>query len=63
MFPDNQFEEWQIYRGVRVLIQPAAKTGKDRPSLLGFQVDTRIWEVESTGSLEIYISTDSLKTN
>jgi hypothetical protein len=61
-YAPSGFESWQVHPGVEVLIQTAAQTGADRPTLVGFRVDTRILDVETVGeSLEIDISSDSLK--
>ena len=64
MFSENHVDEWKIYRGVDILVRSTVQNGKDRPTLIGFQIDTRILKVEPLSSpLEIDFSSDSLKCN
>jgi hypothetical protein len=64
----TQFTEdhnlWQVHRGVEVLVQSAEKAGKERPTLIGFKVDTSVLTLDmDPDSMCVEFGADNLKTN
>jgi hypothetical protein len=63
-YASGNTQTWHVYRGVEILVEATPPTGNNRFRLAGFRVDTRVLNMGPIGeSIEIDISSDSLKTN
>lgn len=61
-FMPSDYEIVDVYKGLKVLLSQPQATGKDRPNLRGFKIETQVLQVEfDAEEVEFQLGIDNLK--